>query len=107
VLYAPISTAVMGNTTIVAGVTGKNIRVVSYILVAAGSVTVQWQSGSTGILSGAMSLIVGNAVHVDPAGAYGGSQLGVLETLAQGDALILILGGAVQISGHVSYTLTT
>jgi hypothetical protein len=106
VLYAPIDTASMGDNTIVAAVTGRRIRVVSYVLVAAGAVTAQWKdsAAATVKLAGAMSLITGVPVEAQPMPEGRGAQYGHFETSA-GNALVLNLGGNVQVSGHVSYVV--
>lgn len=105
-LYAVIDVATQASHTIVSGVTGKKIRVVSYLLTAAGSVTVTWKRGSTG-LTGAITLATGVPLPAAPMpeGARGG-QYGHFET-DQGEALVLTLGGAVQVSGHVAYVLVS
>ncbi len=97
-----IDTAVSGNNTIVAGVTGKIIRVTSLVLVCAGTVTVQWFSGATK-LSGAMPFVANTGYALSsPPGLDANRQNPYLQTLA-GDNLILALGGNVQVSGHGTY----
>ncbi len=96
--FAAVNTAVSGNTTVQAAVAGKKIRVCSYVLVATGAVTVQWLSTNT-TLSGAMSLAANGGVA-----AIGEPSAVQFETPA-GEALILALGGAVQVSGHIAYTV--
>lgn len=96
--YAVVNTASSGANTIVAAVTGKRIKVVSYVLIAVTAVTVEWRSGtSANSIMGAASL-----------GATGGvAALGDPTTplfeCASGALLGLQLGGAVQVSGHVCY----
>ena len=95
--YLSISTAASGQTALVAAQgSGLKIKVVSYVVVAAGAVTVQFQSASTG-LTGVMSLAANGGLVVM-------SQNGtpVFETAANA-ALNLNLGGAVQVSGHLAY----
>lgn len=95
--FAAISAASSGNNTIVAAVTGKKIRVLTYTVIATSAVTVQWRSSTAGTnLTGAM-----------PYGANGGATppfcpVGHFET-ASGELLNMVLGGAVQVSGHVTY----
>ena len=99
--FAKISTSSSGDTTIVAAVTGKRIRVQNYTLIAAGDVSVTWKSGSTTI-SGAMPLTT-NGGMAPSAGAATASGLdGVLET-AGGEALVLNLSAAVLVAGHLRY----
>lgn len=90
-----INAASSGANTIYAGATGLRIRVLGYVIVAAGAVTATWKSGSTG-LTGAMSLITG-VPAVAPMVAN--RDYGHLVTAA-GDDLVLTLSGAVQVSGH-------
>lgn len=96
VLYVSISAASSGNNTLIAAAAGFKYRVLSYNLVAAGAVTAQFQSGAGGTnLTGAMSLITGTQVDMDH------SEVGLFET-ASGALLNLVLGGAVQVSGHMT-----
>lgn len=99
--YAVISRASSGE--VVAAVAGKRIRVVSYVMVAAGAVTVRIDSATTPI-SGVMSLITGTPLVVPHAPEGVAGQKGYMQT-AQGEALNLTLGGAVQVSGHLVYEL--
>lgn len=97
VKYAPVSASTSGNNTIVAAVAGKELRVLGFMLVAAGAVTVQWQSGAGGTaLSGVMSLAANGAID------SGISEVGIFET-AVGALLNLSLGGAVSVGGYVIY----
>jgi hypothetical protein len=92
--FASISLAASGE--VVAAVTGKKIRVLGYVLAAAGAVSVNWENGTTDI-SGVTSLITGT-----PVSYAGGWDAPAVETSA-GAALNLTLSGAVQVSGHVTY----
>jgi hypothetical protein len=99
--FAAINASASGGNTIVAAVAGKRIRVVSYVIVAAGSVTATWQSASTA-LSGPMSLAASGGASASigimtPGGAYG------LFQTESGEALNLSLGGAVNVAGHLCY----
>lgn len=95
---AVINVATATDHTIVAAVTGKKIRVLSYVIVAAAAVAVTWKSGSTA-RSGAMSFAANSGIVVSPAAPSGGSWF---ETAA-GEALVLTLSGAQQVSGHLTY----
>lgn len=99
---AKVDTAAAGATAIVAAVSGYKIVVHQYTLVAAGSVTAKWQSASTD-LTGAMSL-AGAGYGVAVAGGSGENPAPLVQT-AVGEALNLNLGGAVQVSGHITYRL--
>jgi hypothetical protein len=94
--FASVSTVASGSTAIVAAVTGKKIKVVSYVLVASGAVSVQWRSNATA-LTGAMSL-AGNGGLVVP----GQPSAHLLQT-AVNEPLNLNLSAGVQVSGHVAY----
>lgn len=96
--FAAISASSSGNTTVVAAVTSKKIRVLSYRFQAAADVDVKFRDATAGVdLTGAMS-----------SGAKGGgggaafSPVGHFET-ASGNALSINLSGAVQVSGHLTY----
>lgn len=97
---AVISYATASTGEIVAAVTGRKIRVLGYMLVAAGSVVATWKSGSTAI-SGAMSMVVGVPVPAP----LGGTSLDPMPHFITnaGEALNLTLSGAVQVSGHITY----
>lgn len=98
VKYAVVSTATLGDNTVVAAVAGKRIAVESYALVVSGAVSVKWKSGAATDLSGAMALAANGGLA--PAGA--GPDSSLLATAA-GGALVLNLSAAVQVSGHVAY----
>lgn len=96
---AAISVAVSGNNLIVAAVADKKILVLSYVLVAAGTVTAKFKSGTAGAdLTGAMPLVANGQLNVVP------SELGHFVT-ASGEALNLVLGGAVAVAGNITYIL--
>lgn len=70
----------------------------NYLIVAAAAVTATWKSGSTE-KSGPIALAANGGVA-----APGGSpETRWLETAA-GEALVLNLGGAVSVGGHVTYS---
>ncbi len=93
---AIINTAGSGDTVIVAAVTGKRIRVINYVLTAAGVVSVTFRSGTTA-LTGAMPLAANGGISV------AGAQPGFWLQTAAGEALNLSLSAAVQVSGHITY----
>lgn len=99
-LFAPIRASTSGATEIVAANPTKKIKVLSYVLVADGAVTAKWQSASTD-LSGAMSFSANGGV----ATSVGSPLIGWLFETQVNEALNLNLGGAVGISGHLSYFL--
>lgn len=94
-----VSAATSGNNTLLAAQTGYAIRVLSYTLVAAGTVTAAFQSGASGTaLTGTMSLIAGTPLVVNF------QKEGHFQT-AVSTLLNLSLGGNVQVSGHLTYAL--
>lgn len=94
-----VSCASSGDNTLLAAVTGHKIRVLSYTLVAAGAVTVAFESAASGTaLTGDMSLITGVPLVVSF------EREGHFQT-AVSELLNLELGGAVQVSGHITYCL--
>ena len=94
-----MSAAVSGDNLIVAAVAGKQILVLSYVLVAAGAVTAKFKSGTSGAdLTGAMPLVANGQLNGAP------SELGHVVT-ASGVALNLVLGGAVAVAGNITYVL--
>lgn len=83
---------------IVAAVAAKRIRVYAAQLVAAGAVTAQFKSSAAGTsLTGAMSMITGVPV------TFPYNEKGWFETDVANQALNLTLGGAVQVSGVLTY----
>ena len=102
ILRAAISAASSGDNTLLAAQgAGNKIRVHSAYLIAAGAVTVRFESGAGGTaLSGVMSLAA-NAGFVLPH-----NEAGWFETAANA-LLNLELGGAVQVSGGLTYSVVT
>lgn len=97
VLFAVINESTAATNEIVAAVTGKKIRVMSYAIVCGGGAnTVTWVSGSTNI-SGPMGFASLGGASVD-------QTYGCFET-ASGEALNLTQSAAVAVGGHVAYIL--
>jgi hypothetical protein len=97
---APVNFNTAANQQIVAAAGGSNkIKVVSFFLVAAGAVVVTFQSGSNPI-TGPMTMATGVPLQGDAGDVYGR----LIETAA-GQALNLLLGAAVQVSGFVNYVI--
>jgi hypothetical protein len=94
--YAVVNAATAATAEIVPAVSGRAITVVNWTLVLAGDVTVTWKSGSTAI-SG--PLAPGAAAVID---ATGSPESPLMQT-AEGAALNLTLGAAVQVGGTVTY----
>lgn len=98
--FAAISGATGGNNTLVAAVSGKKIRVLSYVIVADSAVDVRFEDGADGTaLSGQMKL----GTSTDSGGiAAPYTPRGHFETSA-GTLLNMELSAAVQVSGHLTY----
>jgi len=91
--------AVVGDNTLVAGLPGRRIAVVSYMLVGAeavGTFTVQWKSGTVP-LSGPMVMVDGA-----PLALAAGLGMALLLTNI-GEALILTRVGGASVRGHLWY----
>lgn len=102
VKYAVIDDASSGNNTVIAAVTGKRIRVLSYTLVPTADVVARWESGAGGTaLTGQMNLLAEDGVVSQGVSANCGSH-GCFETAA-GALLNLELSGAVSVDGHLTY----
>lgn len=97
--YAAISASSSGDNTIVAAVSGRRIYVHNYLLIATADVIVTWKSGATSI-SGPMSIAAQGGVSADGVGPSN-----TWLRTAAGEALILSLSGAFQVSGHIQYTV--
>lgn len=100
-LFAAISAAASGaNTLVAAGGAGLKVKLVSYMLIAEGTVAATFQSGAGGTaLSGALPLVA-NAGAVVP----GTPSSHIMETAAN-TLLNLNLSAAVGVRGHLSYFL--
>ena len=96
---AKINIAAAETSEIVAAVTGRKIQLRAYVLTVAGETNLTWKSAATA-KSGAMD--VGGTSEPRGISAYMGDY--PMETVA-GEALNLTNSEAVQVSGHVSYTL--
>jgi hypothetical protein len=93
-----INAALSGSNTIVAAVAGRRIVVLFKKEVAAGAVSIRWESSGGLILSGPCSTpATGGAVDGEMEGGH-------FATLP-GEALLMNLGGAVQVGGHLKYAL--
>lgn len=97
--FAKIDTAASGNTSLVATPgASKKIVVRSYLLIAGAAVNVKFRSANTD-LTGALPLAANGG-----ASAPGNPELAWFETAAN-EALNINLSGAVQVSGHIAYTV--
>ena len=97
--YAIIDAAGAGDNTLIAAVSGKKIRVLSYVLVNGHTAaqTIRFESGASGTaLSGQMILAANGVIEA------GFNEGGWFETAA-GALLNLELAGATTVDGHISY----
>ena len=95
--FAVIDCEGSGDNTLVAAVVGKKIRVLSVLLVSAGSVNVRFESGASGTaLSGQMNLVA-NTGFVLPYNPVGWCETAV------GALLNLELSAAVSVDGLLTY----
>jgi hypothetical protein len=97
-MRAAISAAASGDNTILVAVTGKRLCVLGIFLMAAGAVNATVKSNTTA-LSGAIPLAANGGFVVPPPA---NPEMDWLETNA-GEALVLTLSGAVQVSGFITY----
>lgn len=97
ILQASISVAGSGDNTVVASVSAKQIKVVSYTFGVVTAVNTTWKSGAATTLSGAIPFAANGGIAISSR-----SNEPLLVTTS-GQALVLNLSGAVQVSGHLSY----
>ncbi len=102
--YAVVNASASGLNTVVAAVANKRIRVLSYVFIAAGDVTVTWQSASTAI-SGPMALAANGGAAPSAGQSVPAGLIGQFET-NQGEALTMNLSAAIAVGGHLTYTVT-
>lgn len=98
---AIISASTAGNTTVIAGIPGKQIRVFSYILTSHLNNFVIWKSGSTAI-SGEMHMPGGGNISTYLGSNWPSGGLPALQT-ATGEALIIQLDQSHVVGGHLTY----
>ena len=108
--YAVVNASASGSSTIVAAVANKRIRVLSYVIIAAGAVTVTWRSvdsasGYVTSISGAMALAANGGVSPAAGQSVPAGLIGQFET-NQGEELAINLSAAVSVAGHITYTVT-
>lgn len=95
VKFAVINAGSSGQNTIVTAVSGKSIRLLSYGLVSTGTVNVEWRTGTTTPLSGAMNFVANGGISL-------ASPTGLMQT-TDGAALTMNLSAATAVDGHISY----
>lgn len=95
--FVPIDVSGLGDNTLVAAVPSLRIKVISYLVVADLAVAMRFKSGPSTNLSGAVSLLANGSVS-----AWGQPYGPVLQT-GINEALVLNLGTAVGVRGHLCY----
>jgi hypothetical protein len=109
-VFLAINDSANGDTKLVSGQSGRKIRVTSYLLLASAAVTAKFRSGpdsgATSDLTGPMALGANLPVALPVAPPLPNEIAGYFET-QPGEDLWLNLGGAVQVSGHLSYELVS
>ncbi|MHC4180538.1 MAG: hypothetical protein ACYSWU_23810 [Planctomycetota bacterium] len=97
--FAKIAGKVSGANPIVAAVTGKKIRVLSFFIVSAGAVGGYFTSAATAIGGDATDKIAfGTNIVISSSNP----SCGVMETVA-GEAFGIVLDGAVSVAGGCTY----
>lgn len=94
--FAPIAESSSGANEVIAAVTAKKIRVLSFNLMASAAVNAKWQSAATDLTGLSYFSAAGGGISVPF------NPLGLFETLA-GEALNLNLSGAVAVGGSLVY----
>lgn len=97
VISAPINIAASGDNTVIALAAGKQIIIHQLLLVAAGAVSIKMKDGASTDLTPAMSLLASTPLWLDAGEPW-------FVTTA-GNAFIINLSGAVQVSGRIYYSL--
>lgn len=95
--YAVIDDATSGDNELVAAVANKKIRVISLMLMAAGTVNGRFESSTAGnFLSGEINLVANVGF------ALGANEFGWFETVS-GESLNLQLSAAISVDGFLTY----
>jgi len=95
--YLVVAASSNGANTLLAAVPAKKIRVLGYVLTAAGAVNAKFRTAASADLTGLLHFGAAGAMLVAPF-----SQAGHFETVA-GELLDLTLSTNVLVSGHIAY----
>lgn len=95
--FAVVTASASGDTSVIAAVTSKKIRVIRYSLSANGAVQAYFRSGAAGTA-------ISGVKYMTQYGGAGGTYCpqGIFET-ASNTALVINLNGAVAVSGEITY----
>lgn len=96
-----VDVSAAGDTTLIAGVANKKIRVLAYAITSAAQNYIVWKSGSTAI-SGQMHMAAGNNVVIHMGDLWPSGGLPALEC-AIGESLVINLDKAQVVGGHITY----
>lgn len=100
--FAVVAATTLGDNTLVASVTGKRLRVVSYVLVASGGAnTVRFESGASGTALTGLMDVAADGQLVAPYNPEGWFQT------AAAALLNLELAAGTSVAGHLSYVEVT
>lgn len=104
--FAAINVTGAGQTTIIAAIPNRRIRVVNYTVLVNADSTLKFQSvgGSSTDLTGPMPFGTNGGASPCGTGQTPSGQMGMFETLP-GEALAINLGSAVTAAGHIAYTV--
>lgn len=95
--FATIDTASAASNALIAGTTGNQIIVLNYLLIAGGTVNATFEDSDGTNLSGALPLVANSGA------SFPGTPDSPAFKTASGKGLNLLLGSAVQVSGHIAY----
>lgn len=102
-LFAPISAASSGDNIIAAGMAGRKIRLLTYLLSSTGDNTVTFKDGSVSVgLSGQMQVIKGTPLSMNEGPLIPGGQCSLMET-SPSNPLVINLASSVPLGGHCTY----
>lgn len=101
----PVSVNSNGDNTLIAGVAGRRIMVVGYVLMGAGTVTAKFTDGAGGTVLGTLPLTTTypTVAPIAPISPVAGQQGWMCGTA--GNALVMNLSSGVFAYGHISYCL--
>lgn len=99
-LEVAINCAASGDNTIVTGTASQSVRVYAFFFVVSAAVNVKWKDGAGTDFHPALPFTVAGAWDKDPMGRP-------WFTTQPGNALVLNLSAAVQVSGRLYYTKST
>lgn len=100
-IYAKVDVSTSGDSTIVAAVPERKIRVITYVLASDTNTKIKFKSESTD-LTGPMSLGAYSNIFNGNTDLMPGGLIGVMET-QPGEALILNSTVAAAVGGHIVY----